>query len=166
MISSSASRISFFLRAAALSLLLAGVSAHGEIYKWTDDQGQVHFSDQAPETVEAEPIGEQLIINAYQGSEVTGSEFLDRREAQRREKASRQRPAVVMYSAVWCGVCRRAKQYFQANKIPFSEYDVETSAKGKADFTRLKGQGVPIILVGKKRMNGFDPTRFKQLYGG
>jgi len=165
-ISQPALRISLYLCAAALSLLLTGVSAHGEIYKWTDEQGQVHFSDQAPETGAAEAIGGQLIMNAYQGSDVSRSDFLDRREAQRREKAGRQRPAVVMYSTVWCGVCRRAKQYFQANKIPFSEYDVETSAKGKADFTRLKGQGVPIILVGKQRMNGFDQTRFKQLYGG
>ena len=52
------------------------------------------------------------------------------------------------------------------NKISFSEYDVETSAKGKADFARMKGQGVPIILVGEKRMNGFNPTRFKQLFEG
>jgi len=149
-----------------LCLLLIGLSAHGEIYKWTDEQGRIHFSDKAPETGVVEPIGDQLIINSYQGSEVSGSDFLEQRDAQRREKAGLNRPSVVMYSAVWCGVCKRARHYFKANKIPFSEYDVETSAKGKSDFARLKGRGVPIILIGKRRMNGFDIARFKQLYGG
>ena len=145
--------------------LLAGLSAHGEIYKWTDEQGQVHFSDKAPETAAAESIGDQLVINSYQGTEVTSSEFLDQRDADRREKARLNRPRVVMYSAVWCGVCKRARQYFKAKKIPFKEYDVETSEKGKNDFARMKGRGVPVILIGKKRMNGFDAARFKQIYG-
>jgi len=30
----------------------------------------------------------------------------------------------------------------------------------------MKGRGVPIILIGKKRMNGFNAARFKQVYGG
>ncbi len=150
----------------AACVLFVGLSAHGEIYKWTDEQGRVHFSDKAPEAGVVEPIGDQLIINSYQGSEVTTADFLDQRDAQRREKASLKRPPVVMYSAVWCGVCKCARQFFKANNIPFSEYDVETSAKGKKDFARLKGRGVPVILIGKKRMNGFDKPRFKQLYGG
>ena len=146
-------------------LLLIGLSAYGEIYKWTDEQGQVHFSDKAPETVVAESIGDELRINSYQGKEVTTSQFLGQRDADRREKARLNRPSVVMYSAVWCGVCKRARQYFKTNKISFSEYDVETSAKGKADFARFNGRGVPVIFIGKKRMNGFDPARFKKMYG-
>ena len=113
-----------------------------------------------------EPIGDQLIINSYQGSEDSTADFFDQRDTQQREKAYLKRPSVVMYSAVWCGVCKRARQFFQANNIPFSEYDVETSVRGKNDFARLKDRGVPVILIGKKRMNGFDTDRFKQLYGG
>lgn len=146
-------------------LLLIGLSAHGEIYKWTDEQGQVHFSDKAPETVVAESIGDELRINSYQGTEVTTSQFLGQRDADRREKARLNRPSVVMYSAVWCGVCKRARQYFRANKIGFREYDVETSEKGRKDFLRMKGRGVPIIFIGKKRMNGFSSARFKKIYG-
>lgn len=144
--------------------LLVGLPAYGEIYKWTDEQGQVHFSDKAPETGAAESISDQLIINSYQGAEITTTDFLNHRDADRREKARLNRPRVVMYSAVWCGVCKRARQYFETKKIPFKEYDVETSEKGKKDFTRMKGRGVPIILIGKKRMNGFNVGRFKQIY--
>lgn len=149
----------------AIFSLLTGLPAYGEIYKWTDDQGRVHFSDKAPESGVAESISDQLNINSYQGTEVTTTDFLNQRDADRREKARLKRPRVVMYSAVWCGVCTRARQYFSTKKIPFKEYDVETSHKGKKDFARMKGRGVPIILIGKKRMNGFNAARFKQIYG-
>jgi len=150
----------------AVFFLLAGLSAHGEIYKWTDEQGRVHFSDKAPERGVVESISDQLKINSYQGTDVTTTDFLNQRDADRREKERLNRPRVVMYSAVWCGVCKRARQYFKSKKIPFKEYDVETSEKGKNDFARMKGRGVPIILIGKKRMNGFNAARFKQVYGG
>lgn len=44
------------------------------------------------------------------------------------------------------------------------EYDVEKSSKGKRDFKRLGGTGVPIILVGQKRLNGFSWETFEKLY--
>jgi len=43
-------------------------------------------------------------------------------------------------------------------------YDIETSKKGKRDFIKLKARGVPVILVGKKRMNGFDVRKFEAMY--
>jgi hypothetical protein len=44
------------------------------------------------------------------------------------------------------------------------EYDVETSEKGRSGYKKLNGKGVPIILVGNKRMNGFSVEGFKSLY--
>ena len=41
------------------------------------------------------------------------------------ENEPAQRKNVVMYSSEWCGVCKKAKTYFNANDIPFREYDVE-----------------------------------------
>ena len=101
----------------AVYSLLVGLSAHGEIYKWTDQKGQVHFSDKAPEEAVVESIGDQLVINSYQGSDVTTADFLDHRDALLKEKTLLQRSSVVMYSAIWCGVCKRARQFFKANMM-------------------------------------------------
>jgi glutaredoxin len=73
---------------------------------------------------------------------------------------------VTIYTATWCGICDTAKQYFRQQDIPYKEYDIETSSKGQKDFRKLKGTGVPIILIGNKRMNGFTAQRFESLYGG
>ena len=69
-----------------------------------------------------------------------------------------------MYSANWCGVCKKARRYFEKQGIDYKEYDVETSARGKSDYKKLGAKGVPVILVGKQRMNGFSVDGFEKLY--
>jgi len=131
---------------------MAPVSA--EIFKWTDDSGKVHFGDSPPRAHQVEKI--EVKINSYTSSEIVpfeASVSVDTRQGK-----------VVMYSTVWCGYCKKARRYFKENGIPFKEYDTETTKKGRDDYKKLKGTGVPIILVGKKRMNGFSPSGFERLY--
>lgn len=45
-----------------------------------------------------------------------------------------------------------------------SELDIEKSGKVRKDYDRLGARGVPLILVGNKRMNGFSAKRFMTLY--
>ena len=140
-----------------LSLFLLCLCASvwsSEIYRWVDAQGNVHFSDQAPDDQTAESL--ELQINTFESVtyESLGKYNIERPSTKK----------VVMYSASWCGVCARAKRYFDNNNIPYIEYDVETSPQGKRGFERLNGNGVPIILVGNKRMNGFSVAGFNKIY--
>jgi glutaredoxin len=57
---------------------------------------------------------------------------------------------------VWCGYCKRAKAHLAARGVPYDEVDVEATQRGQNEFTQLGGRGVPIILVGSQRMDGFD----------
>jgi glutaredoxin len=131
-------------------------TASAEIYKWTDANGNVHFSDRAPKSVSSETVN--LKINTFKSVTIEPFQPFE-------SKPIRRAGNVVMYSASWCGVCKRAKRYFQAKGIPFEEYDVEKTEKGKNDYAKLHGRGVPIILVGGKRMNGFSKAHFEMLYG-
>jgi glutaredoxin len=141
--------------ARAVLIILMMSTAEAGIYKWTDEQGNVHFGDRPPAAQVSQPI--EVKINSYES--VTTEPF----KAFKRQRPT-QANTVIMYSTTWCGVCKRAKRYFQANKIPYQEYDVENTRKGREDYKRLKGRGVPIILVGNKRMNGFSAARFSALY--
>jgi glutaredoxin len=69
-----------------------------------------------------------------------------------------------MYSTSWCGYCKKAAAHFRKKRIAFAEYDIEKTAKGKRDHKRLKGRGVPVILIGKKRMDGFSAKLFDSIY--
>jgi len=70
---------------------------------------------------------------------------------------------VIMYSTQWCPYCRKAHAYFKRHKISYIEYDIEASAQNLAKFRDLNGNGVPLILVGDKRMQGFSPKSFEDL---
>lgn len=142
----------------ALVLVLAAlasgpVSGADEIHRWVDQHGQVHFGDRPPAGSAAEIV--EVRPNVYESPAFDSvAAELDSGEA------------VVLYSAEWCGHCKRARRYFRRRGIPFTEYDVETSAKGRRDYQRMQARGVPIILVGRRRLNGFDEAAFEQLHGG
>jgi glutaredoxin len=135
--------------------LIPHSAVEAEIYRWTDADGNSHFSDQAPARADVETL-RLPPMNTYSVPEILAAPG-DLPEAGNR-------PRVVMYSASWCGLCKRARRYFRENGIRFTEYDVEKSPKGGRDFASLGGRGVPVILVGKHRMNGFSEAAFESLY--
>ncbi len=120
-----------------------------EVYKWVDENGLIHYSDSKPEN----QAFEQVEINA--GS-YTGVSY-----ATLKDDVGKQ---VIMLSADWCGVCKKAKRYFRRNGIRFTELDIEKSTKGKRLYQKLGARGVPVILVGRERMNGFSEAGFERLY--
>lgn len=70
---------------------------------------------------------------------------------------------VVMYSTQWCPYCRKARAYFERHQINYVEYDIDASAQYRAQYQALNGRGVPLILVGDKRLQGFSAQAFAGL---
>jgi len=70
---------------------------------------------------------------------------------------------VVMYATSWCPYCAKARAYFARNGIAYVEHDIEKSAAVNAEFRRLGGRGVPLILVGTEKMSGFSEQRLDAL---
>lgn len=132
-------------------LLLAGVvmtalPVNADVYKWRDAKGRVHFGDKPP----TDATTEQVRIRTFQGpAEVSAAPTTVSR--------------VTVLTTSWCGVCRRAKAWLAAKGVAYAELDVEKDATGKEEFRKLGGTGVPIILVGRQRMNGFSPERLEQM---
>lgn len=63
---------------------------------------------------------------------------------------------VRLYSATWCGYCKQARAYLDGRHIPYEDLDVENTERGRQQFAQLGGKGVPIILVGRQRMDGYE----------
>jgi glutaredoxin len=70
---------------------------------------------------------------------------------------------VVMYATSWCPYCAKARAYFAKNGIAYVEHDIEKSAAVNAEFKRLGGRGVPLILVGTERISGFSELAFESM---
>ncbi|MDH3380190.1 MAG: DUF4124 domain-containing protein [Gammaproteobacteria bacterium] len=137
-----------FLMAFLAGATTAPVDAQ-QVYRWFDDDGNVHFTDMPPNNQETEQV--RLRINSYSTTELLEMD----------EKLSSDK--VVMYGTDWCPYCDKAKKYFATNDIPFVEYDIKKDSTAKREYDRLGGRGVPVILVGDKSMNGFSVAAFEQM---
>lgn len=134
-----------------LAIVAMTAARAGEIHQWRDASGQLHFGDRPPSDARATVV--KVKTNVYTSPSI---EVLS--------KAVQPSRQVVMYSAAWCGYCKKARNYFNSHGVAFSEYDIETSDKGQRDYERLGAHGVPIILVGEQRLNGFSQAAFESIH--
>ena len=133
----------------ALLITVASSPSLAETYRWQDEDGIMHISEQPP------------VNTPYEGGSISS---YDNPAYLNNPLGSQGSGEVIMYSTEWCPYCQKARRYFKRNKIPFREYDVETSKKGRRDYKALRARGVPVILIGHKRMNGFSEQSFEQIY--
>ena len=74
-------------------------------------------------------------------------------------------PKIVLYSTSWCPHCKRAKEYFTRNNIPFINKDVEIDDRAMKELTeKYKSQGVPVVVIGDDKviLKGFDEGRVEK----
>ncbi len=65
--------------------------------------------------------------------------------------------SIAVYSTPSCSYCRKAKQYFKENRIPFKDFDVAKDQKRADEMVRKSGQmGVPVIDINGKIIVGFN----------
>lgn len=128
------------------SMLLLPLTAYSEVYKWVDGSGQVFYGNSKHESRKSKAV--DLKDNSY-AAPAFAAELPEQ---------------LLMYATSWCGYCKKARRYFRQNDIPYREYDIERDSKAKASYNKLGGNGVPLILYGKKRMTGFSEGQFKHLY--
>ena len=64
---------------------------------------------------------------------------------------------VVLYVTSWCPHCKSAKSYLDRRGIPYVAYDIEKDSAARERHQQLGGGGVPLILVGSRKMSGFSP---------
>ncbi|HWM44381.1 MAG TPA: glutaredoxin family protein [Burkholderiales bacterium] len=122
-----------------------------QIHRWVDADGRVHYGDKAPSGVKSAPV--QSRISSYAGRPVVSGV----------PSAGATRPEIKMYTTDWCGYCRQAKAFFARQGIRYTELDVEKSPAAREEYQRMGARGVPVILVGTQRMNGYSEESLAQM---
>jgi glutaredoxin len=144
----------FAVLAIASGLLgFAWLPVYAQFYKWTDESGRTYYSDKAPDKGPAKKL--DIKINSYAGAPVVSS------LGKTATGASKER--VRMLTTTWCGYCKQARAYLGSRGIAYEDLDVEKSTQGRQEYVALKGRGVPIITVGNRRMDGFDPAHMDEM---
>jgi glutaredoxin-like YruB-family protein len=138
-----------------MTLLIVSSVTMAEVYKWVDESGRVHYGDNPDKSAQTTVVSST--ITSYDSTPVNSDRAV-KPTAPKQQK-------VTMYSTAWCGYCKKARKYFVAKGIPFVEYDIEKNAHAKRAYDKLGGKGVPVIVVGKKKMSGFSQQSFDRFYG-
>lgn len=74
---------------------------------------------------------------------------------------------VEIYSTESCHFCHMAKEFFTANNILFTDYNVGADTAKRAEMIAKTGQmGVPVIVIDDKDIViGFDKDNLAKLLG-
>ena len=120
-------------------------SALAGVYKWVDENGEVHFSDK-PMSAKAERF-EVSSTNSVSFTKVESSYGSQ----------------LTIYTAEWCGYCTKAKKYMRSNNIAFREFDIEKSREGKMRYKQFNTKSIPLFTLNKERMTGFSEKRLLEM---
>ncbi len=161
----------------ALFLLLCAAtlawSAERKYYQWTDEKGTVHMTDTPPpadvrEKARVRELREAPPAGAPEPAPQASPAAVPPPPPSRARPALPPKPppellpysrvSVTLYSAVWCGVCRKARAFLQELGVSLTEIDVE---KNPDPFRRIQEQlrrktGVPVIDIEGKVFVGFS----------
>jgi glutaredoxin-like YruB-family protein len=73
---------------------------------------------------------------------------------------------VTIYSTPTCHFCHLAKDFFTANSIVYTEYNVANDLEKRKEMIDKSGQmGVPVIIIGNELIVGFDKPQIAKLLG-
>lgn len=140
---------------------LAALPASAQVFKWTGPDGRTHYGDNPPDPANGQEL--RIGVQSFGGpAEVdTWTRVLKRAPAV--DTARPASTAVTMFSTSWCPYCKRAKAYFAKKGVNFREVDIEASEAGRREFAEYGGKGVPLIIVGERRMRGFSDAAMDRL---
>jgi mycoredoxin len=68
---------------------------------------------------------------------------------------------VVVYGSATCTFCAKTRDYFQQNRIAFSDVDVANTDMSKEKLAQIGIESVPVVLIGNRKIRGFHPDQFE-----
>ena len=165
-----------------LALALSSFT-NAEIYKWTDEQGKVHFSDAKPsdengktlpkvEEVELTPITimeDGKVNNTNNETVALTDQIWEKIESfapgfsnKDKQSDTTKKNKVEIYTTSWCGACKKAKSWLRSQGISYKEYDVEKNRNAAMRMQKLGGGGgVPFAVINGDTISGFSPSSYK-----
>lgn len=64
---------------------------------------------------------------------------------------------MTVYTASWCGACKTAKRWLAANKVPYTERDIDQDDRARADLRRIsRGSAIPTFDIEGEVKVGFN----------
>jgi glutaredoxin len=142
-------------------------------YQFVDERRQVRFVETLDDVPEALRAGVGFVKMEVPPPLSPGDAA--RARAAQVEKSGARRTAVastgggrsdiILYSAEWCGACRKAKRYLDGQGIAYDERDVDIPANAAELVEKTGARAIPVIDVGGRILTGFNAAGYDRLIG-
>lgn len=152
------------VEAGELSVLESPASP--SMVRYTDDQGSIHMVRDlglvpARYRDRAVALGRRGVVNRVEIPERTATAFLDWKPAKNPNRTS-----VVLYSATWCGACKRAKSYMDSQRVAYEEIDIDRDRGARDELERIVGRvAIPLLQVEGRYISGFRRKVYAKALG-
>jgi glutaredoxin len=70
---------------------------------------------------------------------------------------------IVLYSAQWCGACRKAKRYLDRRGVDYEERDIDRQHNAEELQRKTGARAIPVIDVDGRVLTGFSPVAYDAL---
>lgn len=142
---------------AAAVAVPALVVAQQTVYKWTDKDGKVHFTD-TPPPPEAKKSEQKRVGGGY--AETSNLPYAT--------QIAMKKSPVTLYSGTDCGdSCAQGRALLAKRGIPFTERDAQSNAEAAEALKKLVGGlDVPTLVVGDSKVKGFEEGQWNGALDG
>jgi glutaredoxin len=138
-------------------------------YQFVDAQRRVRFVERLEEVPEALRGSVGFVKMAAPPPLTPGDAARARRERLAGGAATADAPtasastAVVLYSAEWCGACRKAKRHLARRGIEYEERDIDQPVHAEALLRRTGSRAIPVLDVDGRVVTGFSQSSYDTL---
>jgi glutaredoxin len=130
----------------AVALVATSVSAQ-TVYRWTDANGRVQYSDQPP------PAGVKVEERNVRGSSIQNN------EASMATTDAQKKNPVTLYVSECGEACEQAKGYLNKRGVPHTVVDPTRSAELNKKFRdETGGNVIPVLKIGERRLSGWSES--------
>lgn len=146
----------------AALMLISAPGMTQTLYKYVGPDGKVVYSDRPPESGRIEKtLHVQNLPNTVLPSATVGELNRLRKDAR---PATSPAARTVMFTAAWCGYCRKAKAYLAQHGVAYKEVDIETPEGKTAFATASSGNGIPFLLRNGEGIRGYSKEAYDEFF--
>jgi len=126
--------------------LAAGMAQAGEMFRWVDADGKVHYTDQPP-PASAKNVEEKKL----------GSSTIETSQLPYASQQAAKKYPVTLYISDCGEACNSAREHLNQRGIPFAEKNPQTTPADYKALKKLVGEAyVPVLVVGSSTSKGYE----------
>jgi glutaredoxin len=144
------------------------------VYQFSDASGSVHFVDSIEQVPAAyrERVG-RVELGGREKPRRRSRALRPRQTAEASSQPQRRRPfayapdpTVVVYTAPWCGWCRKTLAHLDGRGVAYVNKNIEGNPAHRQELLRKTGRSsIPVVEIDGELIRGHDPARIDELLG-